>query len=118
MWRNIPILMIFSVVLIAGCGEKSPQHMVNGDELYRYYCQDCHQSRGPGARLEKADPNRRPLEAHELFVLIKYGYHLRHKNLPSFPQLSPSQADRLAAYVVKMQQSTAPAQLAEAETDK
>ncbi|WP_027858868.1 c-type cytochrome [Marinobacterium jannaschii] len=114
MWRYIQTSLIFSLALIAGCGEKSPQYMFSGDELYGYYCLECHQSRGPGARLENRDHSQPPLEAHELFVLIKYGYHQRHKNLPSFPELSPRQTDRLAEYVLQLQQSTAPKQLADA----
>jgi len=105
-----------SLALLAGCGERAPKHLLAGDRLYDFYCQECHQNRGPGAHLEKRDQSKPALEAHELFVLIRYGYHLRHKNLPSFPELTPIQTDRLVSYVIELQQSTAATELATLDT--
>jgi len=110
------IAVIFSLTMVTGCGERSPKHLLAGDKLYDFYCQECHQSRGPGSHLEKRDQSKPPLEAHELFVLVRYGYHLRHKNLPSFPELTPIQTDRLVSYVVELQQSTAATELATLDT--
>lgn len=91
-------------ILIAGCNEKNPLDLTQGDELYRYYCAQCHIKNGIGAMYEHLPENRKKMASYEIVLMIKHGYSMGHQ-MPIFDQLSDEQADTIAEYVVAIQQN-------------
>lgn len=89
--------------MLTGCEEEAitPKSMKSGDQLYGYYCMDCHEKKGPGARMERI-AGKEPMKPYKVILLIKYGYNARH-NMPAFHDFSDEQAAMLAQYVVNMQ---------------
>lgn len=90
------------VSILAGCGADDPVRMKKGDELYSYYCKDCHLKSGIGAFYENLPKERKKMQDYEIILMIKHGYSPGHQ-MPIFTQLSDEQADALARYVVEIQ---------------
>lgn len=94
------LLLGFTLLpLLSGCGETPPERMKAGDELYGYYCLDCHQQKGMGPYLENAPAGADAPAIYEIVLMVKHGYDLGHKGMPSFPQLSDEQADAVASFI-------------------
>jgi mono/diheme cytochrome c family protein len=104
-------VLLLAPLLLTGCGDPPPGQMKQGDELYTYYCQNCHQQSGLGPFLERLPPTEPPLQRHEIVLMIKHGYEQRKTHMPTFSQLSDQQADALAAFVIERRraQASAPA---------
>lgn len=94
--------LIFFITFLSACSEKDPLKLQQGDELYRYYCMQCHIKNGVGARYENLPTNRKKMASYEIVLMIKHGYDMGH-NMPFFDQLSDEQADAIAEYVVTIQ---------------
>jgi mono/diheme cytochrome c family protein len=103
--KTLCLLLFFSTLITTGCSEKNPLQLEKGDELYSYYCMQCHIKNGVGAMYENLPPDRKKLASHEIVLMIKYGYDMGH-NMPTFDQLSAEQADVLADYVVAIQRNS------------
>lgn len=90
-------------VLLTGCEEEAitSKSMKTGEQLYLYYCQDCHERKGPGARMERL-AGKEPMKPYKVILLIKYGYNARH-DMPAFREFTDEQAALLAQHVVNMQ---------------
>lgn len=96
-------LLTISALALTGCErELSPQEMTSGEDLYTYYCKDCHAKNGFGAYMENYAGSK-PMEAYKIILMIKYGYSKGKHSMPVFSQLSEQQADAVAQYVVKLQ---------------
>ncbi|WP_415899262.1 c-type cytochrome [Neptuniibacter sp. QD48_11] len=98
-------LLCTTALLLSGCDrEIPPERMKSGEDLYGYYCKECHTKHGPGAYMEKF-AGKEPMEAYKIILMIKYGYNKEKHSMPVFDQLSEKQADAVAQYVVKLQHS-------------
>lgn len=75
--------------------------MTRGDQLYAYYCQECHTYRGLGAELQNLPPGVNQLQVHDVVLIIKHGAQLGHP-MGKFPDLSDEQALTVAEYAVEM----------------
>ncbi len=95
-------LAITLAFILNGCGADDPARMKKGDELYSYYCKDCHLKSGLGAFYENLPKERTKMQDYEIVLMIKHGYSSGHQ-MPVFTQLSDEQADALARYVVEIQ---------------
>jgi len=87
---------------ISGCTEEDPLKLKQGDQLYSYYCMQCHIKNGVGAMYEHLPQNRKKMASYEIVLMIKHGYSMGHQ-MPVFSQLSDEQADAIAEFVVKIQ---------------
>lgn len=94
-------------LLLTACGETPPERMKQGDKLYAYYCQNCHQKAGLGPFLEQVPLTERSLQRHEIVLMIKHGYDQGHTHMPTFSQLSDLQADALAEFVIERRRAQA-----------
>ncbi|MBV0932455.1 c-type cytochrome [Marinobacterium weihaiense] len=105
MWRlpsvSRKLLLTAMVALLGGCGEPAPESLTRGDELYDYYCRNCHQQKGLGPFLEQLPLTSTSLKRHEISLLITRGYPRRHHDMPVFSQLSLEQADALAHFILQ-----------------
>lgn len=99
-------LCLISTFLI-GCGEKDPSRLKTGEELYSYYCMDCHKKENLGGYFENYPKKARPLKDYEIVLIIKYGYSNGH-SMPVFSQLSDAQADTVARYAVSLREKYSP----------
>ncbi|WP_160142042.1 c-type cytochrome [Nitrincola tapanii] len=112
-YRSILMLLILSGLLSACSREPSPEKMQRGDQLYGYYCRECHLHRGIGAEFEHLPVGVSQLQVHDLVLIIKHGYQLGHP-MGHFPNLSHEQALTVAEYAVALRQqqrqATLPAQ--------
>jgi len=97
------ILLTVLTFTLSGCNDDSPERMKAGDQLYGYYCQQCHVKKGLGANMEHISAERRNLKDYEIVLMIKYGYQMGHE-VNSFSQLSDDQAQAIATHVVKLMQ--------------
>jgi len=93
------LVALLLLPLLHGCGETPPERLKAGDELYDYYCRHCHLEQGLGAYLEQLPAGPNAPAPYEIVLMIKHGYDLGHKGMPSFPQLSDQQADAVALYI-------------------
>lgn len=103
------LLIAFVSFVLAACGEKDPVRMKTGEELYSYYCMDCHKKSGLGAFFENYPQAKRPIQAYEIVLMIKYGYSQGH-SMPMFAQLKDEQADAVAEYSVMLRETRSPKQ--------
>ncbi len=95
-----PLLIGLVVMpLLSGCGDTPPERMKAGDELYEYYCRSCHENKGLGPYLEQFPAGPDAPAIYEIVLMIKHGYDLGHKGMPSFPQLSDEQADAVSDFI-------------------
>ncbi|MBR9829206.1 MAG: cytochrome c [Oceanospirillales bacterium] len=102
MQRGLHLLLLAATGLsLSACSEPSPEQLSRGDELYAYYCQNCHQQQGLGPLLEQLPLTPRSLKRHEIILMIKHGYSQGHGSMPVFPQLSDTQADAIAHYILQ-----------------
>ena len=100
--RRLPCLLLALTGLgLSGCGETPPERLKKGDELYSYYCRNCHEQQGMGPFLEQLPLTPASLQRHEVVLMIKHGYPQGHRGMPVFPQLSHEQADTLAHYILQ-----------------
>lgn len=95
------------LLMLTGCGDTPPERMKAGDELYNYYCRHCHEKQGLGPYLEQFPAGPDAPKAYEIVLMIKHGYDLGHKGMPSFPQLSDQQADAVATFIHSRRPRTA-----------
>ena len=103
LWKSSYLIIFISLLLSACSSEKDPRLLRKGDELYAYYCKECHARVGLGAYYEQL-PNDRPrLQSYQVVLMIKYGYDIDGHRMPEFTHLSDEQADALAEYVVAIQ---------------
>lgn len=90
------------LVTLSGCdSELSPKNMTQGDQLYAYYCQECHTYQGLGAQLQNLPPGVSQLQVHDVVLIIKHGAELGHP-MGKFPDLTDEQAFTVAEYAVAM----------------
>ncbi|GAA0695973.1 hypothetical protein GCM10009104_24840 [Marinobacterium maritimum] len=95
------LLLTLTGLGLSGCGETPPERLKEGDELYAYYCRNCHEQKGMGPYLEQLPLTATSLKQHEVVLMIKHGYPQGHRSMPVFPQLSHEQADALALYILQ-----------------
>lgn len=100
-------VVLITPLLLTACGDPPPERMKQGDQLYAYYCQNCHQQTGLGPFLGQVPLTERSLQRHEIVLMIKHGYDQGHKHMPTFSQLSDLQADALAAFVIERRRAQA-----------
>ncbi|WP_168926827.1 c-type cytochrome [Nitrincola schmidtii] len=106
-WLTLAAVMF----LISGCDrEPSPKNMTRGDQLYAYYCQECHTYQGLGAQLQNLPPGVNQLQVHDVVLIIKHGAQLGHP-MGRFPGLSDQQAFTVAEYAVAMRRQERERQL-------
>lgn len=98
-------VVLIPPLLLTACGDPPPERMKQGDKLYAYYCQNCHQQAGLGPFLEQVPFTERSLQRHEIVLMIKHGYDQGHTHMPTFSQLSDQQADALAAFVIEQRRT-------------
>lgn len=99
------------LVLISGCDrEISPKNMTRGDQLYAYYCQECHTYEGLGAQLQNLPPGVNQLQVNDVVLIIKHGAQLGHP-MGRFPDLTDQQALTVAEYAVAMRRQERERQL-------
>lgn len=96
------VLLLLSVFLLGCDREIPPERMTSGEDLYNYYCKDCHMRKGPGAYMEHYSGNT-PMKPYKILLLIKYDYHSGQHSMPPFKQISDKQADALAQYTIDLQ---------------
>lgn len=97
-------LLILATSLLAGCEKPfDPSKLTGGEELYSYYCMECHKRNGLGEHLEQVPVNKAPLKDYEIVLIIKYGYNKSHA-MPTFGNLSAEQADAIATYLITQRQ--------------
>lgn len=96
---------LITALLLAGCGDPPPERMKRGDQLYTYYCQNCHQQENLGPFMEQIPVTEHSLQQHEIVLMIKHGYKQGHQHVPTFSQLSDQQADALATFVIETRQT-------------
>ena len=103
------------VLVIGGCDrETSPKNMTRGDQLYAYYCQECHTYQGLGAQLQNLPPGVSQLQVHDVVLIIKHGAQLGHP-MGRFPGLTDQQAFTVAEYAVAMRRQERERQLQDSE---
>ncbi|WP_286236774.1 c-type cytochrome [Neptuniibacter halophilus] len=95
-------LTLLGSLLLTGCFDEDPAQLSSGEDLYAYYCKNCHQQEGAGAYLENLS-NQTHMEHYKIILMIKYGYNQDKHPMPVFNQLSEAQADAVARYVVGIQ---------------
>lgn len=95
------LLATLTTLLLAGCSQPTPDRLKRGDELYAYYCRSCHEQQGMGAYLEKLPLTPASLKLHEVVLMIKHGYPQGHRRMPVFPQLSDTQAEAVARFILQ-----------------
>lgn len=95
-----PLRLVAALLLpaLSACGPQDPRQLKRGDELYDYYCRECHRHSTVGARLEGIPPGVQGPQAHELVLMIRHGHALDHPPV-HLPQLTPEQADAIAGYI-------------------
>lgn len=92
---------------LSACGPQDPLQLERGDELYDYYCLECHRQSTAGARLEGIPPGVQGPQAHELVLMIRHGHALDHPPV-HLPQLTSEQADAIAAYIETLRHQDPP----------
>lgn len=103
--------LIFFIALLTGCDrEPNPKNMTRGDQLYAYYCQECHTYRGLGAQLQNLPPGVSQLQVHDVVLIVKHGAQLGHP-MGTFPGLTDEQAFTVAEYAVAMRRQIREQQL-------
>ena len=91
------LTLSLSAIFLIGCDKQTPpEQMKSGEELYGYYCLDCHARKGPGAYMERY-ADKEPMKAYKIILMIKYGYDQGHQ-MPVFEQMSEKQAGAVAQY--------------------
>ena len=107
MFWKAPGWVVFISILLSACStEKDPALLRKGDELYAYYCKECHNRVGIGPFYEQLPAGRQRLQSYQIVLMIKYGYDVEGHRMPEFTHLSDEQADALAEYVVAIQKPT------------
>lgn len=99
---------VTALLLLSGCDQTpDPKSLTRslktGNDLYAYYCKDCHRNRGLGPHLENLPVTERSLKDYEIMLIIKFGYSDRH-SMPSF-DLSDENAEAIAEYLVQVRSS-------------
>lgn len=98
--RLLPILLSFA--LLSGCFSNEPTDSLDGEELYSYYCQQCHKKDGSGDQLAGFPANKRTqLQEEQVVLLIRNGDPARPA-MPTFPQLSEEQASAVVDYLFSL----------------
>lgn len=96
------VLFLLSLLFLTACErEVPPSKMTSGDQLYAYYCQECHTYRGLGAELQNLPAGVSQLQVHDVVLIIKHGYQFGHP-MGHFPDLSNEQANTVATYAVDL----------------
>ncbi|WP_299180280.1 cytochrome c [uncultured Neptuniibacter sp.] len=96
-------VLLFCSLILAGCDrETPPEKMTAGEDIYGYYCKNCHENKGPGANMERF-AGKQPMKPYKIILMIKYGFNQDSHSMPLFDQLSEEQADAVARYVVSLQ---------------
>ena len=92
-------LVLISLLLTACEGETPASKMTSGDQLYAYYCKECHTYRGLGDQLQNLPAGVSQLQVHDVVLIIKHGYQFGHP-MGHFPDLTNEQANTVARYAV------------------
>ena len=95
------VFLILTLTFLVGCSDKNQAttDVQNGKQLYSMYCSSCHKENGGGQFLAGIPRNRDThLTINEVAELIRVG-HNDKTNMPTFSQLSTSQAYAIAAYL-------------------
>lgn len=102
------LILTLSCLLISGCEQElTPDRMTSGEDLYNYYCMNCHEQHGPGAHMERY-ADKEPMKPYKIILMIKFGYNQDKHSMPVFDQLSEEQADAIARHVIYLQTSHKP----------
>ena len=98
--RVLPLLLF--ATLLSGCFNNEPADSLDGEELYSYYCAQCHKKDGSGDKLAGFPANKRTqLLEEQVVLLIRKGDPARPA-MPTFPQLSEQQASAVVDYLFSL----------------
>lgn len=94
--------LILTTILLSGCdGETTPENMQSGEELYNYYCKNCHELKGPGANMERYTGEKN-LKPYKVMLMIKFNKASPKHGMTTFTQLSDNQAEAVSEYMVNL----------------
>ncbi|QEW05436.1 c-type cytochrome [Nitrincola iocasae] len=99
--KSILPLLLFMLFLTACDADIPPAKMTSGEQLYGYYCRECHTYRGLGDELQNLPVGISQLQVHDVVLIIKHGYQFGHP-MGHFPDLSDEQANTVARYAVDL----------------
>ncbi|WP_417583482.1 c-type cytochrome [Nitrincola sp.] len=96
------LALLLGMLFLTACdAEVPPAKMTSGDQLYAYYCKECHTYQGLGAELQNLPAGVSQLQVHDVVLIIKHGYQFGHP-MGHFPDLSNEQANTVARYAVDL----------------
>ena len=102
-FRSLLILITaLTASLLSGCFNNEPTDSLDGEELYSYYCKQCHKKDGSGDPIAGFPANKRTqLLEEQVILLIRKGDPARPA-MPVFPQLSEEQAAAVVDYLFSL----------------
>lgn len=94
------MLVVLGAGMIAACGKESaPPNVRTGEQLYGYYCAECHKGSGEATFLKGVPPLRTTaLTYRELVSLILGHSRSDSSRMPEF-EISRQQAEAIAIYI-------------------
>jgi len=101
--KHIP-LWIGSVLGVAACGPSvhDPQVVKTGEELFEFYCMQCHGSEGQGSKMQGI-PSNRDTDLAALQVRHKVrGKEGYQGDMPTFEHLTNDELKKLSIYVKRL----------------
>lgn len=102
-------LLVLSGLILSGCNSNEIAEMNHGDELYEYYCMDCHRRSGVGPLLENIPAQQFKHRHHEIMLIMLHRYDKYHPTLDLRDQISPAKADKIAEYIMQSVYARLPA---------
>lgn len=94
------------VFLLTGClySSDAPHASATGKQMYSDYCAGCHKTNGLGKFiLGIPAASSHQLSRQEVIRLIRDG-DPRYPRMPTFPQIKFSQADKIAYYLLELEE--------------
>lgn len=99
--RFLLVSLLLVAAVLAACDSQTSPPMQSGKDYYQHYCAGCHKESGQGKFL-KGVPSLayNQLNVSQLSALIR-GHRTKgvESRMPSFPELTPAEANAIAAYL-------------------
>ncbi len=100
--RAVLLAVLLSLTLV-GCSEEEEAKPASGAELFNTFCAACHGPEGRGKFLRGIPANILTRKSPtEISLLIRQGQNHPEATMPSFPQLTVAEADRITLYLLKL----------------